>query len=134
MIDLLLSKCIEKYRSMLDACGQVEDCPTLPKSLVVYFVKGSKHRNVYKTKQRLQAWRYSGGELFSLPTDAQPVQVSQQEYFTCEPYAEFGICRFTRKAFINFYAGNGSSMGFEYEAEFRGRTCMLGIEKVLWKE
>ncbi len=134
MVDCLLNKCIEKYQKMLSTCEGIEGCPPPSESLVIYHVKGSKRGSVYKKGKRLEAWRFAEGKVYSIPTEAQPAVMSGREMFTLEAFAEFGICRFSSHAFIDFYFGNGAGMGFEYDIAVSGNAFMIGNEQVLWQE
>lgn len=133
MVDHLLNMCVNKYKKMLEVYSLRRDCSELPDSLLVHYVKGSKHKGAYVAKKRLRAWRFVDGELFEIPADAKPVERPDDTPLYCEPHAEFGICRLTKKAFINIYCGKQLGMGFVYDISTHGINFMVCNEKVLWK-
>lgn len=132
MTDQLLYMCIDKFKAMLETCRKEESCPGLPGSFVVYHIKGVKHGGRYIAKQRLRAWRYSDGEVFEIPVDADPVQRPGDELFFCESYAEFGFSRFSKKAFISIYFGESFAMGFTYDVYSNGTEFIITNEKTAW--
>ena len=132
MTDHLLNKCIEKYKAMLEACRRSGDVAELPDSFAIYHVKGVRRGGKYAAKKRLQAWRYTQGELFKIPSDADPVVRPQDKLFYVESYAEFGFSWFSKKAFINIYFGNEFAMGFVYDIYSKGSEFIIGNEKTAW--
>ncbi len=133
MTDVLLRKCVEKYNTLLDVCGDFDEVKRLPKSLYICHVTGSKKGEKYAVKKRLEAWRYEDGKIAQIPLDAKPVTKSEGEKLYKEAYAEFGICRLRQKAFITLYFGDTIAMGLEYDMFVTKTSYRIKHEKVLWQ-
>ena len=133
MTDLLLDKCIAKFRTMLDVGKDRDDCPQLPQSLVIYRVRAVKHGGVCLPRKALEAWRYENGKIMSVPTDAKAVQTIISQELYREGCACFSISRLRRKAFVSVYFGKNISMGFEYDMHVTKTSFALTNEKVIWE-
>lgn len=134
MTDVLLKRCVDKYNTLLSVCGDMDEISKLPRSLYVCHVTGSKKGDRYTVKKRLEAWRYENGKIAQIPLDAKPVTKSQGEKLYKEAYAEFGICRLRKKAFITVYFGETIAMGFEYDTIITKTTYRITHEKILWQK
>ena len=133
MTDVLLKRCVEKYNTLLEVCGDMDEVKRLPKSLYICYVAGSKKDGRYTVKKRLEAWRYENGQIAQIPLDAKPVTKSEGEKLYKEAYAEFGICRLRQKAFITLYFGETIAMGLEYDTFVTKTSYRIKHEKVLWQ-
>lgn len=134
MVDHLLYRSIDKYKKMLETCRGMPERPVTPESFLVFYCKGRKHKGDYVVSKHLRAWRYIDGEVYEVPVDAKPVKRPEGELFYREAYGEFGICRLTKRAFINVYFGESFVVGFEYRIDVHGTDFMVYDEHAVRKK
>ena len=132
LIEVLLSKCIEKYEEAVSGVSDDEFYGTVPKLLVVEYMKAVRKTEHFYSKTYVKSWDYhlngETAERHNKDEDDNPV---------CGMYflrakASFYYDQERRKAFANMYMRPRYGRGFAYDIESKEENIELVNEKLIW--
>ena len=132
LMEVLLSKCIEKYEEAVSGVSDDEFYGTVPKSLVVEYMKAVRKTEHFYAKTYVKSWDYHlKGEIaerHSKDEDDNPVC----GMYLSRAKASFYYDQERGKAFVNIYMGPKYGRGFAYDIESKDEKIELANEKLAW--
>ena len=132
LVEVLLSKCIEKYEKAISGISDDEFYGTVPRLLVIEYMEAVKKTEHFYSKTYIKSWDYRRKdeieERHNRDEDDNP---------TCGMYfarakASFYYDLERGKAFVEMYMGPRYGRGFAYDIENKDENIELVNEKLVW--
>lgn len=132
LIEVSLSKCIEKYKEAISGVSDDDFYGIVPKLLVVEYMKAVRKTEHFYSKTYVMSWDYHFGkeikERLSKDEDDNP---TIGMYFS-RARASFYYDLERRKAFVDIHMGPRYGRGFVYDIECKDEKIELVNEKLVW--
>lgn len=132
LVEILLSKCIEKYEETILGDSDDEFYGTVPKLLIIEYMDAVRKTKHSYSKTYVKSWDYHLKceivERHNKDEDDNPICGM---YFS-RARASFYYDQERRKAFVEMHMGPRYGRGFEYDIEGKDENVELANEKLVW--
>lgn len=131
-IEILLSKCIEKYEEAISGVSDDEFYGKVSKLLVVEYMEAVRKTGRFYSKTYVKSWDYRPGrEIEERPSKDDADNPISGMYFS-RAKATFYYDRERRRAFVEIHMGPRYGRGFVYDMENKDGKMELVNEKLAW--
>lgn len=132
LIEVLLSKCIEKYEEAISGVSNDEFYGIVPKLLVVEYMKAVRKTEHFYSKTYVMGWEYHlGDEIVERHNKDEGDNPIYGMYFS-RARASFYYDLERRKAFVDIHMGPRYGRGYVYDIESKDEKIELANEKLVW--
>lgn len=132
LVEVLLSKCIEKYEEAISGVSDDEFYGTVPKLLVIEYMEAVRKTEHFYSKTYIKSWDYRPKNKI-----VERRNRDEDDNPTCGMYfsrakASFYYDQERSKAFVELYMGPRYGRGFVYDIERKDGNIELVNEKLKW--
>lgn len=132
LVEVLLSKCVEKYEAEISVVSDDEIYGIVPKLLVIEHMEAIRNKKHSYSKKYIRSWNYRlGTEIEERHNRDEENNFTQGMYFS-RAKASFYDDQERRKAFVELYMGPRYARGFVYDIESKNEKFELVNEKLEW--
>ena len=136
---VLVKKCVELYKEMLDEHKEIEktdhriDYGVPPKYILIKQYDGVEKTEHFNKGTIIKAWIYKDNELKSIPNDvAMEEDPERSGMYYKQATGEFYRDIENRKAYVNMSYGPRYGRGYSYDLILDAEEILLENEDVLW--
>ena len=132
LVEVLLSKCVEKYEEAISGIPDDKFYGTVPKMLVIEYVEAVRKTKPFYSKKYIKSWDYHlGNEIEERQNRDKDDNPSSGMYFS-RAKASFYYDQERSKAFVELYMGPRYARGFIYDIESKEEKIELINENLVW--
>lgn len=132
LVEVLLSRCIEKYEEAISGVSDDEFYGTVPKLLIIEYMEAVRKTKHFYSKTYIKSWNYrKGDEIEERHKKDEEDNPTYGMYFS-RAKALFYYDQERKKAFVELHMGPRYARGFAYDIESKDEKIELANEKLEW--
>lgn len=132
LVEVLLSKCIEKYEEAISGVSDDEVYGVVPKLLVIEYMEAIRKTKHFYSKKYIRSWNYRLGTEIEERNNKDEEDNHVYGMYFSRAKALFYNDQKIGKAFVELYMGPRYARGFIYDIESKNEKLELVNEKLEW--
>lgn len=132
LVEVILSKCVEKYEETISGVSDDEINGIVPKLLVIEYVQAIRKTKPFYSKKYIRSWNYRLGTKIEERQNRDEEDNHTYGMYFSRAKASFYYDQERRKAFVELYMGPRYARGFVYDIESKDEKLELVNEKLEW--
>lgn len=132
LVEVLLSKCIEKYEEATSGVSDDKFYGTVPKLLIIEHMEATRKTKHFYSKTYIMSWNYCLGDKIEERHNKDEDDNPAYGMYFSRAKALFYYDQERRKAFVELHMGPRYARGFAYNIESIEEKIELVNEKLEW--